>query len=184
MNRSQFIALILLACFASLVGAQENKIKAGDTLQLLSNLHPDNNKRLLYTLNYQQPGLMKVCEEIKVVKVKRKSMKFDYRGTRYEIAYEGYTKEAGKSFQSALRTYFGEKCDRAKIETLSDIDKEGIESGIPKLGMSKDGILFAMGRPPIHATPWLKDDYWLYWRNRFGKQGIRFDAEGKVIEIK
>jgi hypothetical protein len=50
--------------------------------------------------------------------------------------------------------------------------------------MSKEGILFAMGRPPQHANPTLDSSSWLYWQNRFGKTAIEFDGKGKVSSIR
>lgn len=184
MKLSRLFSLFIFACFTSPLSAEENRIESGDKLQLLSNLHPDENRRLLYTLNYQQGGLIRACEEVTVVRVTRKKMNFDYQGVTYEIAYEGHSKKAGISFQEALHTFFGKSCDTEKMASLSDIDREGIRRGIAKLGMSKDGVLFAMGRPPYHATPRLDSDYWLYWRNRYGKRGIEFDSDGRVSGIR
>ncbi len=184
MKYFQLLILLFAVGFASLASAQEGEFKKGDTLQLLSNLHPDNAKRLLYTINYQQAGLLRVCEQVTVRKIGRKSMKFDYQGVGYEIVYDKHTKKAGVSFQQVLHSFFGYKCDSEKIASLSATDERGIDSGKPILGMSKDGVLFAMGRPAFHGTPSLDADYWLYWRNKFGRTGVQFDANGIVSEIK
>lgn len=179
-------ALLIPALFAVMAApallAQD--IKNGDKLQTLSNLHPDMAKRLLYTTNYQQAGLIPVCSDITVTGINGKRMKFDYQGVEYAMEYEKYTKNAGVSFQEALKHYFGPKCDKAKINSLGAADKDGIKSGLPKIGMTKAGIQFAMGRPPAHATPNLDMNYWLYWQNRFGKRGIEFDDKGKVTGIR
>ena len=45
----------------------------GETLVLKSNMHYDQGKPVLYTLNYQLSGLIPMCEEITVVKKKKKS---------------------------------------------------------------------------------------------------------------
>ena len=184
MKNLQFLLLLALSFFASQALAQGSDFQKGDTLQLLSNLHPDNARRLLYTINYQQAGLLKACDEITVLKISRKGMKFDHAGVTYDIAYDGHTKKVGVSLQQVLHDFFGYRCDEDKMTSLGTIDQEGIAMGKPKLGMSKDGVLFAMGRPPHHATPSLDTDYWLYWRNKFGKTGVQFDGNGIVIEIK
>lgn len=176
--------LLALVALVFALPSFADDIKKGDKLQTLINLHPDMNKRLLYTLNYQQPGLIPICSDITVQKISKKKMVFEYHGANYEIAYEGFTKDAGVSFQQAIQNFFGPKCDEAKIKSLSKVDQEGIKSGEAQLGMTKEGVLFAMGRPPVHATPSLDSNYWLYWRNRFGKRGIEFDSNGKVSNIK
>lgn len=137
-------ALAMLIATMSMTFAAYAEIKAGDKLQTLSNQHPDMAKRLLYTTNYQQPGLIPVCSAVTVKKI------------------------GGK----------------AKLNKLGKVDKDGVTAGRPSIGMTKDGILFAMGRPPVHATPNLDANYWLYWQNRFGKIGIQFDDKGKVSEIR
>jgi len=175
---------VLFAAVAVAPALHAQEIKAGDKLQTLSNLHPDMAKRLLYTANYQQAGLIPACSDITVKDVSGKKMSFDHQGVEYRIEYEKHTKNAGVTFQDALKTFFGPSCDKAKMNSLGAADKDGIKSGQPKVGMTKAGILFAMGRPPQHATPNLDANYWLYWQNRFGKTGITFDEKGKVTEIK
>jgi hypothetical protein len=175
-------ALLVSICLSPLVHAGE--FKEGDKLQTLTNLHPDMARRQLYTMNYQQDGLIPVCSEVTVKKISGKEMVFDYQGAEFTLEYEKHTKGAGVSFQAALETAFGPACDQAKISKLGQLDQEGIRSGKPRIGMTKDGIHFAMGRPPMHATPSLDVSYWLYWANRFGKTGIEFDDKGKVSLIK
>lgn len=181
-TRRWTIAVLAGALTASFAAHAE--IKAGDKLQTLSNLHPDMAKRLLYTTNYQQPGLLPVCSDVTVKKISGKAMDFEYQGVTYSVQYEKHTKNAGVSFQDALSHYFGAACDKAKLGKLSKADKDGVAAGRPSIGMTKDGVLFAMGRPPVHATPNLEANYWLYWQNRFGKIGVQFDDKGKVSDIR
>jgi len=110
---------------------------------------------------------------------------FEYNGQEFELAYDGFTKGAGVSFQQAVEgLYFGKACDKAKMQKLSAVDQEGIRTGRPQVGMSRDGVLFAMGRPPIHANPDLKAPEWRYWKNRFATEVVAFDAKGKVSAIR
>lgn len=174
-------ALLISASLCSVVHAD---FKEGDKLQTLTNLHPDMARRQLYTMNYQQPGLIPVCSDVTVKKISGKEMAFDYQGVEYTYEYEKHTKGAGVSFQAALETAFGPACDKAKISKLSQLDQEGIRSGRPRIGMTKDGVYFAMGRPPQHANPSLDVSSWMYWENRFGKTGVDFDDKGKVSGIR
>ncbi len=176
----QTLLLIVLA-FASQIAMAE--IKVGDKLQTLSNLHPDMNKSLLYSTNYQLPSIIPVCENIEVVKFKRNKMIFSWNGRNFTMAYDKHTKKAGVSMQDSLSDFFGPQCDSAKISSLNKADRDGIKSGQPQTGMTKDGILIAMGRPPHHANPNLGASSWMYWLNKFKKKRIDFDANGKVIKI-
>jgi len=180
------LSLFVLGAVASVALAAKPAaaIKPGDKLQALSNMHPDNQKNLLYTLNYQLTGVMiPVCAEIVVTKMGSKEMEFTYQGAEYTLAYEGFTKKAGVSFEKAVLTYFGPACDKAKMQKLGAVDQEGIRLGRAKEGMTRDGVLFAMGRPPVHVNPDLNAPEYRYWKNRFATQLIEFDASGKVSAI-
>ncbi len=51
------------------------------------------------------------------------------------------------------------------IENFSNIDQKGISNGAALNGMTKDGVLAALGYPPLHRTPSLDSSNWIYWRN-------------------
>ncbi len=175
--------LISLLMFA-LAGAAAAEFAPGDKLQLLTNLHPDTNKRLLYTLNYQLPNLIPMCTEVEVVKQSKKKLAFLWNDVEYVMQYDKHTKKAGVSFDTVLADFFGPKCDAGKVKQLSQLDQKGIRKGIPYEGMTKQGILYAMGRPPRHATPDLDGYTWMYWLNRFKRKAIDFDDKGVVEEIR
>jgi hypothetical protein len=178
-------SLLLVAASICVVMPSFAEIRKGDKLQAIANLHPDMQRLVLYTLNYQLPGLIPVCSEVTFIKASKKAAVFEYKGQQFEVAYEGFTKGAGIEFQQALESiFFGKACDKAKMEKLGKIDREGIKSGQPKVGMTRDGVLFAMGRPPFHANPDLTSNEWRYWRNRFSQMVVRFGDDGKVAEIR
>ena len=177
-------SILLAAASICVVMPSFADIQKGDKVQTIANLHPDMQRKVLYTLNYQLPGLIPVCSEITVVKASRKGAVVQYNGQEFEIAYDGFTKGAGVSFQQALESiYFGKACDKAKMQKLGKADQDGIKSGQPKVGMTRDGVLFAMGRPPFHANPDLTASEWRYWRNRFSQMVITFGDDGKVASI-
>ncbi len=184
MKKFAITALLFSIVASAGFSAQADDIKKGDVLQALTNLHPDMAKRLLYTMNYQQPGLIPVCAEITVKSISGKRMVFDYKGVEFMLDYEKFAKQAGISFQQAAQDMFGKSCDQAKIDSLSDLDKEGIKTGTPQVGMTRDGVYFAMGRPPYHANPFLDAREWMYWRNRFARTAVEFDEKGIVTGIR
>lgn len=100
------------------------------------------------------------------------------------MKYDKHTRKSGVSFQDVLGDFFGEKCDEDKVKSLSELDRKGIRKGIPYEGMSRQGILFAMGRPPRHANPDLEAATWMYWLNRFKRKAIDFDEKGVVEEVR
>lgn len=164
--------------------AQAADYNKGSTLFLLSNLHPDISKNLLYTMNYQLPNLIPICSEVTVISKSKKKFTFSLEGREYIMAYDKHTKKAGVAFNTVLDFYFGSRCDKEAIKGLSSVDRKGIRKGIPYVGMTRQGLIYAMGRPPIHANPNLDSDTWMYWLNRFKRQAIDFDDNGLVEEIR
>jgi hypothetical protein len=67
---------------------------------------------------------------------------------------------------------------------MSKAEKECVRTGEIVAGISKDAVLVAYGYPPTHQTPTLKEPTWMYWRNRFGRRAISFDAKDKVSGIR
>lgn len=176
----------LLSIFTALVCALvaspgfSQDVEKGDRLELLVNLHPDMARRTLYSTNYQLAGLMPMCSEVTVKKIKRKKMVFEWKGLDYTFVYDKHAKGAGVSFEAVLGEFFGAKCDKDKVSKMSKVDQKGIKRGVALKGMTRQGVLYAMGRPPYHANPDLEAYTWMYWQNRFVRKAIEFDDNGIV----
>ncbi len=69
------------------------------------------------------------------------------------------------------------------ISAMSDIDRKGISNGKVHLGMSKEGVMAALGYPAAHQTPSLEYDTWIYWKGRFGRRKVRFEPKDQVVEF-
>jgi hypothetical protein len=69
-------------------------------------------------------------------------------------------------------------------EGLSDGDRQGIKAGRAIIGMSKQGVMVALGYPARHQTPSLDENRWIYWKGRFDTYAVEFDNSGKVLSIK
>lgn len=182
MTRYYSSILILLMAFASNSFAAD--FNPGEKLQLLSNLHPDVARQRLYTMNYQLADLIPMCAEVTVVKKNKKKFIFEWKSVEYTMLYDKHTKKSGVSFDEALQKFFGNKCDADKVKKLSEIDRKGIRKGIPYVGMTKQGVLYAMGHPPPHANPDLDGYTWMYWLNRFKRKAIDFNEKGIVEEVR
>ena len=140
----------------------------------LVNLHPDEQRHRLYSVNYQQTGLIPLCSKVRIESVDSRKMTFH--------PLEPGPAACGRDpSPKHLDTFFGKKCD-AGLEGLTEVDRRGIRSGTVLAGMSKRGVTLAIGYPPEHATPSLDSDIWTYWKNRFGKMTVSF-ANGKVVGI-
>ncbi len=70
------------------------------------------------------------------------------------------------------------------MDGFSTIDRDGIKQGKALVGMSKNGVMAALGYPAAHRTPSTDSNEWTYWRSRFTTLVVVFDAQGKVVTIR
>lgn len=69
-------------------------------------------------------------------------------------------------------------------EGLSDVDQQGIQAGKAIAGMSKQGVMIALGYPAKHRTPSTDGNVWVYWKGRHDSYAVEFDDSGKVAAIR
>ncbi|MBX7081398.1 MAG: hypothetical protein K1X88_19510 [Nannocystaceae bacterium] len=145
----------------------------GKTLFVLTNLHPDTSKKLLYSINYQQTGLIPICTQVQIVALDSEHLRFVAHGIEYRYAFRNEFMTEG--VQTHLARYFGESCDAGS--SLGAADREGIAAGRVAAGMTKNGVIKAIGYPPPHATPDLASPQWRYWKNRFDTFIVHFEGD-------
>ena len=147
----------------------------------LVNLHPDEQRHRLYSVNYQQSGLIPLCSKVTIESLDTRRMTFRLGdgGPEYEYIFHNSLRDP---IATHLDKVFGKKCETASVEKMSEVDRKGVRAGTVLPGMTKRGVTLAVGYPPEHATPSLDSDVWTYWKNRFGKMKVTF-ANGKVSEI-
>jgi len=67
---------------------------------------------------------------------------------------------------------------------LTAEDEQGIQQGKAMKGMTKQGVMVALGYPAKHRTPSLDENTWAYWKGRLGDPRlVQFDGSGKVVSI-
>jgi hypothetical protein len=67
---------------------------------------------------------------------------------------------------------------------LSPVDQEGIQAGQAKVGMTKQGVMIALGYPAKHKTPSTDSNAWVFWKNRMATLAVNFGQDGKVESIR
>lgn len=157
-------------------------LRASPEVYTLVNLHPDEEDRELSSVNYQDKGLIPLCTPIRVTFLSTDYLEFTVLGSGRSYKYEFYDDMKAAPGEHVTR-YFGTACDPSVIATLDPIDQQGIREGKVYPGMSKDGVLLAIGYPPDHATKSLDDDTWRYWESRFDVFDVVF-KDGRVLKIK
>lgn len=67
---------------------------------------------------------------------------------------------------------------------LSALDRKGVEQGKAFKGMTKKGVMTALGYPSPHRTSSLDSEEWIYWTNRFGTIAVVFNHNDRVTSIR
>jgi serine/threonine-protein kinase len=151
---------------------------AGNERYTMVNLHPDGSK--LSTVNYQRGSLIPLCTKVRVDDQSGKAMRFTTLDDGHEYVYVHHG--SNRDFGENLAKVFGTTCARDRANGLSALDRQGIREGKALIGMSKDGVILAIGYPPEHKTPSLDGDAWRYWTSRFGQMVVNFQ-NGHVVSI-
>jgi len=102
---------------------------------------------------------------------KKKEVYFEYNAKYMKMSQEDYIK---------LIT----SAEPVSLDGLSSLDQKGVKEGKARIGMSKKGIMAALGYPCAVATASPEENIWTYWRNRWKKTTVEFDEAGFVKEIK
>jgi hypothetical protein len=179
-------ALVGISCASGPSGVVDQSgidLMQAPRVYTLVNLHPDEVRARLYAVNYQQSGLIPRCTEVDLIEIDGESLLFRVPETSREYHYY-YHKAASEPFDQHLLKYFGSSCNPGDVRSLSDTDQAGIREGKASAGMTKQGVLYAIGYPPPHVTPDLEAKEWTYWKNRFDRMIVVFDDEGRVVEIR
>ncbi len=151
---------------------------AGNERYTMVNLHPDGGK--LSTVNYQRGSLIPLCTRVRIDDQSGKAMRFTTLDDGHEYVYVHHG--SNRDFGENLAKVFGTTCVRDRASGLSALDRQGIREGKALIGMSKDGVILAIGYPPEHKTPSLDGDAWRYWTSRFGQMVVNFQ-NGHVVSI-
>jgi hypothetical protein len=175
---------LLSGCAPSVRGSKAKLAIPGITAEspvyTLTNLHPDDPRPLLWSKNFLRAGLIPVCTQVAVVRSHRTAIWFRVPGSDVEYRYQ-YVKSATTSpFRDNLARVFGPRCPREEIDKLGEVDRRHIEAGTVGPGMTKAGVVFAIGHPPEFKTPDLDADTWTYWRSRVRSFDVVFGKDGKV----
>ena len=99
-----------------------------------------------------------------------------------KISYEFHKQRMGMSIDEYIKLITSPK--QVSMKGLSKKDREGIRLGKAMVGMTKKGVMMALGYPACHRTPSLDDSVYVYWQGRFKTLAVEFNSKGKVIRIR
>ncbi|MEM9069934.1 MAG: hypothetical protein AAGE52_15585 [Myxococcota bacterium] len=169
-------ALALPACGGGGYAVQSEQVF------LLTNLHADG-RRVVWSVNYTNPPgstTLPICTPVSIDRIGGREIRFTTLNNRVRYRYVLH-RSARAPLQQHLQRHFGSGCPN--IATMSPEDQSGIQQGQIYQGMTKQGVLMAVGYPPEHRTPSLDGDVWRYWSSRFGQFEVYF-TNGVVSGIR
>jgi hypothetical protein len=135
--------------------------------------------------NYTDPGPVHVIipagSLIRIEKVSRKRIEFVWPDQNLEVQFEYHQPRMGMD----PSTYLDKITSPTPVSyaKLSKLDRKGIAEGKAFVGMTRQGIMAALGYPAAHRTPSLEASTYVYWTNRFGTLAVEFDDKGYVKRV-
>ncbi|MBU0480835.1 MAG: outer membrane protein assembly factor BamE [Proteobacteria bacterium] len=193
-----FVIALIFAFICPSASAASGKLPAdskalqkmeGKYYYLAYNLHGDQRLGKVSSVNYQlDGGLIPWGTEVKILKVYRNFLMFADKDSGKKWKYEfHYNSRQNQGLEEHIKSVFIEDPEpiRRKVESLSELDRDGIYDGRVRPGMSRDGVLITMGYPPKFANKreLMGAREWLYWSSRFNRITVEFDRNGKVSRI-
>lgn len=136
--------------------------------------------------NYTNPGaghlIIPAGAEITILKRKRKGFRFRVESDNKVVDFDFHKPRMGMSLDEYLDKVTS--LEPVSYDGLSELDKKGIADGKAYKGMSREGVMIALGYPATHRTPSLDATSWTYWTNRFGTIVVDFDAQGVATGVR
>jgi len=178
------LPIMLLATFSINTSvAQEAKAPAGPLFTAHNIWFEKPDK--IYSINYKRGNLIPAGTAVDNVKLEEgRSPYVQFRVVEWDqtfkIFFEAKFLTDINAEQFRDRTFTSKNfADLTQGFTENEIDAVKNARIIP--GMSKAAVLIAYGYPPSHMTTNLDMNTWTYWRNRFLKDLVEFDEQGKTI---
>jgi hypothetical protein len=136
--------------------------------------------------NYTDPGtghiIIPAGSEITILKKGRKLFRFQVEEDNMVVDFLYHGPRMGMSVGEYIEKITSPK--PVSLARFSKIDKKGIKEGKAYVGMSRDGVMTALGYPAAHRTPSLDASTWVYWGNRFRTIAVDFDDRGRVKSVR
>ncbi len=171
-----------------LLAESNNQFLTENPVYLMVNIHfQDNGKdcKASYA-NYTQPGAgHKILAVNTAVQIKnnwkRKGFIIIDEKNNTEVFFEYHEGRMQMSIDEYLAHITSSS--PLSLDGFSEIDRKGIKDGIASQGMTKKGVMIALGYPATHKTPSLDSSSWIYWTNRFKTLVVQFNDKGIVTQV-
>ncbi len=174
-TRGLLSALLTVAAlsFSGCGGGSEYVIEGGQQLYLQTNLPYDTANGRMESILYNghdRVGWVNACTPVTIERVNDRQIVFvSQQGQRFTYLRSNHSRVP---IADHVNRYFGPGCP--DTASMAGPDQMGIRDHQIYEGMSKAGVLIAIGYPPEHQTPSLEGDVWKYWKNRYNTFEVYF----------
>ncbi|MEM9861396.1 MAG: hypothetical protein AAF938_07260, partial [Myxococcota bacterium] len=121
-----------------------------------------------------------ICTPVNITSIRGREARFEDARTGVRYRYIMH-RSARTTIDQHVARYFGTGCP--DLNQLTPEDLSGVQTGQVYQGMTKQGVVLALGYPPEHRTPTLHQDVWRYWQTRMGTFEVYF-SNGVVTGIR
>lgn len=167
--------LILAATLGSFAcGGAAYTVESSAPLYTLTNLRVDARGNVS-SVAYADLAVLPLCTPVQIEAVRGRQIVFQANGRR--LRYLAH-RSSPSPIEQHVQRLFGPTCP--DLAQASAEDRAGIQQGQVFQGMSKAGVILAMGYPPERFTPTLDADVWVYLRRRGGRLNVEFVGDRVV----
>lgn len=163
----------------------------GDIRYTKYNLHVETQQRvsgaaayMTSYANYITPpsGLLLLPPNTRILLInKHKPYSIEVLDKGIRVSFEFNETRMGMDFKHYIERITSPK--PIELTGLSALDRRGVEQGRALPGMSKRGVMTALGYPAVHRTPSLESNIWTYWKNRYLTLRVEFTPDGQVSRV-
>lgn len=175
----KFVAAAFVLCMLGGLGSLAMAEEKSATLYTAYNLWYEKPLRMS-SVNYHVGALIPVGSKVSDVRISGNRVEFIYNGGQFAVEFvqKFHPTLNIVMFKDQLIT----SADPAvRIDALTKQDQEWIKAGVVQPGMTKEAVLHCWGPAPQHVTPSTSAPLWTFWRTRFVKTTVTFDADGKKV---
>ena len=170
------LVFALASCGGSTVAGTENGVYSSYNLHFVTVKGINKGSYANWT-RHPEHAFVPYNTKIKVKTLSRKKFEF-VTDSGVAIIWEFDSVKMGMSGSDYIKLITSPT--PVSYEGLSAVDRQGIEAGKALPGMSKQGVMVALGYPAKHMTPSMESNSWTYWGGRMDNYRVEFDANGKV----
>jgi hypothetical protein len=171
--------LLLAGCHHGTSAPEPSRQVDNRTRYTCCNLHYEGDET--NDANYWTGKTLPAGTAVRIEKLTEESVTFSAGGERLTLKHEYGTKQ--ERFSQYLDKILVLSDPRPRIGAYPPAVRRAIDNSKVERGMTREQVILALGYPPTHRTPSLREREWTYWYNRWVTYKVVFGDAGKVADV-